>query len=115
MSEMALTATELVVIGRGRLIAAETMSAFTERAESSVRVRSPQLDVLAAALADEGASVWRGEDALEVVGVSIEQIGTLAMDVGALLYELSPQRASLEEAFMRLTADVREHVAERAA
>jgi ABC-2 type transport system ATP-binding protein len=115
MSEMALTATELVVIGRGRLIAAETMSAFTERAESSVRVRSPQLDVLAAALADEGASLWRADDALEVVGVSIEQIGTLAMDVGALLYELSPQRASLEEAFMRLTADVREHVAERAA
>ena len=115
MSEMALTATDLVVIGQGRLIAAESMAAFTERADSSVRVRSPQLDELAAALAEEGASLWRDGDVLEVVGVSIEQIGAIALHLGVLLYELSPQRASLEEAFMRLTADACEHVAERAA
>ncbi len=115
MSEMALTASELIVIGRGRLIAAESMSAFTERADSSVRVRSPRLDVLAAALVDEGASLWRDGDALEVAGVSIEQVGMIAMEFGVPLYELSPQRASLEEAFMRLTADVSDHVAERAA
>jgi ABC-2 type transport system ATP-binding protein len=115
MSEMALTATELVVVGQGRLIAAESVAAFTERAASSVRVRSPQLDELADALAGEGASLWRDDDAIEVVGISIEQVGAIALRLGALLYELSPQRASLEEAFMRLTADACEYVAERAA
>ena len=115
MSEMALTATELIVIGQGRLIAAESVAAFTERAESSVRVRSPQLDVLAAALAEQGASLWRAGDVLEVVGVSIEHVGEVALRLGVLLYELSPQRASLEEAFMRLTADVCDHVAGQAA
>jgi ABC-2 type transport system ATP-binding protein len=115
MSEMALTATELVVVGQGRLIAAESVAAFTERADSSVRVRSPQLDELADALAGEGASLWRDDDAIEVVGISLEQVGAIASRLGALLYELSPQRASLEEAFMRLTADACEYVAERAA
>jgi ABC-2 type transport system ATP-binding protein len=110
MSEMALTATQLVVIGQGRLIAAESIDQFTERAKSSVRVRSPQLDDLAPALAIEGASLWRDDDSLEVVGVSIEQIGAIASKVGAVLYELSPQRASLEEAFMRLTAEACEYV-----
>jgi ABC-2 type transport system ATP-binding protein len=115
MSEMALTATELVVIGQGRLIAAESVAEFTSRADSSVRVRSPQADELAAALADEGATLWRDGDALEVVGVSIEQVGVIALRLGALLYELSPQRASLEDAFMRLTKDACEYVPGRAA
>jgi ABC-2 type transport system ATP-binding protein len=66
-------------------------------------------------LASEGASLWRDDDAVEVVGISIEQVGGIALRLGALLYELSPQRASLEEAFMRLTADTCEYVAERAA
>lgn len=115
MSEMAMTATELVVIGQGRLIAAESVAAFTERADSSVRVRSPQLDELAAALAGEGASMWRDGDVLEVVGISIEQVGAIALRLGVLLYELSPQRASLEEAFMQLTADTCEYVTGSAA
>ncbi|MGH8890536.1 MAG: ATP-binding cassette domain-containing protein [Acidothermaceae bacterium] len=110
MSEMALTATELVVIGQGRLIAAESVADFTERADSSVRVRSPQLDELSRALAVEGASLWRVDDALDIVGVSIEQVGSIAARIGAVLYELAPQRASLEEAFMQLTADVCEYV-----
>jgi ABC-2 type transport system ATP-binding protein len=105
MSEMALSATELVVIGQGRLIAAESVERFTERADSSVRLRSPQLDDVAAALAIEGASLWRKGDAIEIVGLSIEQVGAVAARVGAIVYELSPQRASLEEAFMQLTAD----------
>jgi ABC-2 type transport system ATP-binding protein len=110
MSEMALTATELIVIGQGRLIAAESVEKFTERADSSVRLRSPQLDEMATALAVEGASLWRNGDALEIVGFSIEQVGAIAARVGAIVYELSPQRASLEEAFMQLTAAVREYV-----
>jgi len=110
MSEMALTATELIVIGQGRLIAAESVEKFTERADSSERLRSPQLDEMATALAVEGASLWRNGDALEIVGFSIEQVGAIAARVGAIVYELSPQRASLEEAFMQLTAAVCEYV-----
>ena len=114
MSEMAMTASELVVIGRGQLIAAESIRDFTERAAMSVHVRSPQLDLLEGALLEEGAAVVRSAELLEVVGVSIEQIGALAMRLGAVLYELSPQRASLEEAFMHLTAHTRDHIAEAA-
>jgi len=110
MTEMALAATELVVIGQGRLIAAESVETFTARADSSVRLRSPQLDEIVTALAIEGASLWRNGDAIEIVGFSIEQIGALCARVGAIVYELSPQRASLEDAFMQLTAKVCEYV-----
>jgi ABC-2 type transport system ATP-binding protein len=109
MSEMALTAGSLVVIGAGRLIAAESVIDFTERAVSSVRVRSPQLDDIAAALAIEGASPWCHDDVLDVVGMSIEQVGAIAATIGATLFELSPQRASLEDAFMQLTCDVAQY------
>jgi ABC-2 type transport system ATP-binding protein len=115
MSEMALTATALVVIGGGRLIAAESMWAFTERADNSVRVRSPQLDEIATALGEEGASLWRSGDVLEVVGVSIEHVGAVAARLGATIFELSPQRASLEDAFMQLTGDASEFAARRLA
>jgi ABC-2 type transport system ATP-binding protein len=111
MSEMALTAEDLVVIGRGRLIAAESMASFTARVDSSVRVRTPQLDELHAALSHEGATIWREGEALEVVGMPIEQVGAVAARIGAVLYELSAQRASLEEAFMHLTSDECEYEA----
>jgi len=112
MSEMALTASELIVIGRGRLVAAESVASFTARVDSSVRVRTPQLDALAAALTSGGATVWREDDRLDVVGMPIEQIGAVAAQVGAVLYELSPQQASLEEAFMHLTSAECEYVVE---
>jgi ABC-2 type transport system ATP-binding protein len=115
MSEMALTASRLVVIGQGLLIAAESIQEFTQRVDSSVRVRSPQLGDIAEALAAEGASLWRTDDALEIVGVSIEHIGTIAAHLGAVIYELSPQRASLEDAFMQLTAHACEFVHTRRA
>jgi ABC-2 type transport system ATP-binding protein len=108
MSEMALTASSLIVIGAGRLIAAESVVDFTERAVSSVRVRSPQLDEIATALSIEGASSWRHDDVLDVVGVGIEHVGATAARIGATLFELSPQRASLEDAFMQLTCDTSE-------
>jgi ABC-2 type transport system ATP-binding protein len=110
MSEMALTADELVVIGRGRLVAAESMASFTARVDSSVRVRTPQPAALAAALTDEGGTVWTEGDRIEVVGLAIEHIGATAARLGAVLYELSPQQASLEEAFMHLTAAACEYV-----
>jgi len=114
MSEMALTASELIVIGRGRLVAAESVASFTARVDSSVRVRTPQLDALATALAGEGATIWIEDGALDVVGMPIEQIGALAAQVGAVLYELSPQQASLEEAFMHLTSAECEYVVQPA-
>jgi ABC-2 type transport system ATP-binding protein len=110
MSEMAMTATELVVIGQGQLIAAESVETFTARADSSIRLRSPQLNDVAVALAIEGASIWRDGNALEIVGMTLEQVGAIAARVGAIVYELSPQRASLEDAFMRLTATVCEYL-----
>jgi ABC-2 type transport system ATP-binding protein len=115
MSEMALTARALIVIGAGRLIAAESVTEFVERVVSSVRVRSPQLDELEATLSVEGVSLWRDGDALEVVGLSIEQIGSMASRVGATLFELSPQRASLEDAFMQLTCNSAEFATRRQA
>jgi ABC-2 type transport system ATP-binding protein len=115
MAEMALTATELIVIGQGRLIAAESVVEFTERAACSVRVRSPELGELAAVLSVDGADITRDGDALEVAGLSIEQVGTLAADHGLVLYELSAQRASLEDAFMHLTAAACEYVGGAAA
>ncbi len=98
LAEMANTADHLVVIGRGRLIAATTMADFLSRAEV-VRVRSPQADRLAALL--PGAR--RDGDALLIEGHSTEQVGELAAANGIVLHELSARRASLEEAYMDLT------------
>jgi len=107
MSEMALTADFLVVIGRGQLIAAGSVTEFIAKSSGKfVRVRSPQIDRLSALLVDAGAVVVQEDDgALAVSALSAETIGTRAGDAGIRLYELSPQMASLEEAFMELTQD----------
>jgi ABC-2 type transport system ATP-binding protein len=107
MSEMALTADQLVVIGRGRLISAGSTSDFiAESSTQFVRVRSPQRDRLEELLTAQGAVV-RGEPdgALAVSALSAPDIGDLAGANGILLHELAPQSASLEEAFMELTRD----------
>jgi ABC-2 type transport system ATP-binding protein len=107
MSEMALTADHLVVIGRGRLISTGTVSEFI--AESSgqfVRVRSHRAGELARLLvAQEAQVVTEGDGALSVSGLSAADIGEIAGVSGIYLHELSPQMASLEEAFMELTRD----------
>lgn len=107
MSEMALTADRLVVIGRGRLISTGTVDEFiAESSEQYVRVRSPQSSELARLLIGEGAVVTNDDDgALTVSGVSADVIGELSCSAGLVLHELSPQVASLEEAFMELTRD----------
>jgi ABC-2 type transport system ATP-binding protein len=106
MSEMALTAEHLIVIGRGRILADMGMSAFIARNSAGfVRVRSPQQGDLAEALRGQGWTVSRLEDgALKVDGVTAEQVGDVAGREGLVLHELSLVQASLEEAFMRLTA-----------
>jgi len=110
MGEMAQTADQLVVIGRGRLIAEMSVDEFTARyARGSIRVRSPQLGDLRAALEEAGASVSDedGMRSISVRGVSQDTIGEIAFRHSIMLQELAPQSASLEEAFVESTdADV---------
>jgi ABC-2 type transport system ATP-binding protein len=114
MAEMALTADNLVVIGRGRLIADTTVTEFVEQAgQRAVLVRTPDGSRLRAALEQHGAHVSVDDDgALHVTGVEAPAIGQAAADTGTVLHELTPQRASLEEAFMELTRDSVEYHAE---
>ncbi|MFD5121743.1 ABC transporter ATP-binding protein [Streptomyces sp. NPDC058385] len=107
MSEMALTADHLVVIGQGRLLADTSMTDFIQQnSRSYVRLRSPQQERLLDVLHEAGVTVVEaGNGTLEVDGGSPEQLGDLAAAHQLALHELSPQQASLEEAFMRLTAE----------
>ncbi|WP_030708180.1 ABC transporter ATP-binding protein [Streptomyces sp. NRRL F-2580] len=108
MSEMALTADHLVVIGQGRLLADLPMADFIQQnSRSYVRLRSPQQERLKDVLHDAGINAVSvpATGTLEIDGASAEQLGELAARHQIVLHELSPQRASLEEAFMRMTAD----------
>jgi ABC-2 type transport system ATP-binding protein len=112
MNEMAVTADHVVVIGRGKLIADTSIEEFIARfSEGVVLVRTPQPEVLTEALAATGGKVTsRADGALLVTGTEAPQIGEVAALKGVVLHELTPQRASLEEAFMELTkADVQFH------
>jgi ABC-2 type transport system ATP-binding protein len=107
MSEMALTADHLIVIGRGKLIADTDVAAFIQGAsKNAVRVRSPQATELRNLIAEPDVDVKELEpNLLEVAGLTAEQIGDLAAERGIRLHELTPVQASLEEAFMELTRD----------
>ncbi len=115
MSEMALTADHLIVIGRGRLIADASVEEFVRRASRQVvRVRSPQAAKLRELVLADGVSVESVEPGLlELSGLSAEQIGETAAAHGIVLHELTPQHASLEEAFMELTSAEVEFRADR--
>ena len=104
MSEMALTADHLIVIGRGRLLATGSVAAFIEGSVGHhVRVVTPDVGALAGLLRGKGAAVVAdGADGLSVTGLESRDVGILAAGAGLTLYELSTQRASLEEAFMDL-------------
>jgi ABC-2 type transport system ATP-binding protein len=116
LSEMAVTAQDLVVIGRGKLISQSTTTEFVERStENSVLVRSPELPKLHSLLVDKGFTVREDDtSALTVTGATSDEIGDLAGANGVVLHELSPQRGSLEQAFMQLTGDSVEYHAELA-
>ncbi|MFK3983312.1 ABC transporter ATP-binding protein [Micromonospora sp. NPDC050397] len=113
MSEMALTAEHLVVVGRGKLIADVPMAKFCGLASTSgVRVRSPHAHQLGELLAGPEVTISSAErGVLEISGLSTEQIGERAAAAGLTLHELSVQHASLEEAFMELTHDAVEYSA----
>jgi ABC-2 type transport system ATP-binding protein len=107
MSEMALTADHVIVVGRGRLLRDQSMAEFIAAASAAVvRVRSPQARELAGLLTGEGATVRDLADgALEVEGLTAERIGTVAASAQITLYQLATQDASLEEAYMSLTEE----------
>jgi ABC-2 type transport system ATP-binding protein len=114
---MAVTADHLIVIGRGKLIAdSATADVIARSSEQSVRVVTPDADRLASLIEAEGGQVSpvaQSRDpgdtadpapALIVTGMKAPRIGELAASSSVVLHELSPQLASLEEAFMELTA-----------
>jgi ABC-2 type transport system ATP-binding protein len=107
MSEMAVTASDLVVVGRGRLIASGSVDDLIHGASSgAVLVRSVEADRLAALLAAPGRSIERPRpDALHITGVDSAAVGLVAAREGIALIELTPQQATLEEAFMEITKD----------
>jgi ABC-2 type transport system ATP-binding protein len=111
MSEMAMTAEHLIVMGRGKLIRDVSVKEFVDSASSnSVHVRTPQASRLRELLLQDGVSVASPvAGQLEVVGLSSDEIGSRAASAGVVLHELAPVNASLEEAFMELTADAVEY------
>jgi ABC-2 type transport system ATP-binding protein len=111
MSEMAMTAEHLIVMGRGQLIRDVSVQEFVDSASSnSVHVRTPQAARLRELLLQDGVSVASPvAGQLEVVGLSSDEIGIRAAAAGVVLHELAPVNASLEEAFMELTADAVEY------
>jgi ABC-2 type transport system ATP-binding protein len=107
MSEMALTAEHLIIVGRGRLIRDVSVADFVREASKNVvLVRSPQASALRELVLGPDVRVSSVEPGtLEVEGLTGEQIGTAAAENGLVLHELTPQQPSLEEAFMALTQD----------
>ncbi|HEY7261596.1 MAG TPA: ATP-binding cassette domain-containing protein [Trebonia sp.] len=114
MSEMENTADHLIVIGKGRLIADCTMAEFIARSSgAAVRVKTPSPDQLVLALTDKGGAATADSDgSLLVRGMTTEAVGDIAFEQGIRLHELSVMRASLEEAYMEVTADSVEYHAE---
>ena len=106
MSEMENTADHLIVIGRGRLISDCTVQEFiAANSRQTVRVRTPDPDALAKAVAGVGGTAREdGEGLMVVSGLTVSQVGDLAFENAVRLHELAPAHASLEQAFMELTA-----------
>ncbi|MCX4699686.1 ABC transporter ATP-binding protein [Streptomyces sp. NBC_01373] len=113
MSEMALTAEHLVVIGRGRLLADTTVADFVRQSGAgTVKVVTPQAETLVRLLSAPGVDITTtAPETLEVRGTDAERVGRTAAAHGIPLFELTPNTASLEEAFMDLTRDAVEFTA----
>lgn len=109
MAEMALTADQVIVIGKGKLLAEASVDDLIHgSSQNYVRVRTPQTTKLAGLLKAEGGTSKPDVDAkgaLAISGLTAAVIGDLAAAQGIVLHELSPQEASLEEAYMELTHD----------
>ena len=114
LSELALVAEHVVVIGRGELIADAPLAALTAQADR-VRVRTGQLDALLRLLAADGASsVSSDGTTAEIVGLPAEEVARRAAEAGIVLWELAPVQRTLEEAYTELTRDAVEYRAGQA-
>jgi ABC-2 type transport system ATP-binding protein len=111
MSELSLIAEDLVVIGQGKLLAAGSVEDIVESVSpSTTRVVTPEAGALAATLQGPGVSVTSVDGrTLVVQGRTAREVGTIAAAEGIALYELTPHRLSLEEAFMRITRNTVEY------
>jgi ABC-2 type transport system ATP-binding protein len=116
MSEMALTADHLIVIGRGKLIAAMSVDDFVAHSSHNfILVRSPQVAQLLPLLSAASSVTTDADGALHVTGMECAAIGDIAANHNIALHELAPQLASLEEAFMEVTHDSVEYKADATA
>jgi ABC-2 type transport system ATP-binding protein len=114
LSVMSQMADNVVVIGRGKLIAdASITQLITGSSHSGVFVRSPKLSQLERTLNGRKAEVSKMNGGLKVVGMTSDDIGKAAFEIGVPLYELAPQAASLEEAFLELTAGSEEYASHK--
>jgi ABC-2 type transport system ATP-binding protein len=112
LSEMSLMADNVVVIGRGKLIADTSIKELlSKNAHASVRVRSPKLSQLEKLLKAQNIVANKSDGGLNIVGMKSDDIGKIAFEHSVPLYELAPQTASLEDVFLELTADAGEYVA----
>lgn len=116
LSEMSQMADNVVVIGKGKLIADTSISKLlASSGHSGVYVRSPKLSILEKALVGSKAVVSKFDKGLKVSGLTTDDIGKLAFEKNVPLYELAPQAASLEEAFLELTAGAEEYATKKEA
>ncbi|HEY5104596.1 MAG TPA: ATP-binding cassette domain-containing protein [Acidimicrobiales bacterium] len=110
MSEMAVTADQIIVIGRGKFITQGSIDSLTATAKGTVFLRASNHQQLITVLASRGGVVSEvNDEGLSVSELTSDEIGQLAFDAGIAIYELTPQRASLEDVFMELTADAVEY------
>ena len=106
MSEMSQTADHLIVIGKGKLIADLPIAELiASSSRATVLVRTPQATELQSLIAAAGFVASNNQGALEVTGLTAQQIGDLALTNQIAIHELTPQQASLEQAFMKLTSE----------
>jgi len=118
ITELGAVAEQLMIIGRGRLIAEIPMSELgAGAAQRAVHVRSPQAEQLAVLIGADGVSVRTGadRDVIEITGLDSEAVGRRAAEAGIVLYELTPRTVSLEQAFMDLTREAVDYPAHPAA
>jgi ABC-2 type transport system ATP-binding protein len=111
LSEMAQMADNIVVIGKGKLIADTSMEKLvSESAASGAYVRSPKMEELKAALLAEELEVKAYKDGVKVAGTTTDTVGEIAHRTNLPIYELTAHTASLEEAFLELTAGSEEYI-----
>ncbi len=114
MSEMAVSADQIIVIGRGKFITQGSVDDLTKTVAGTVLVRASDHEALTAALTTNNGVVHEMNDnGLNVSGLTSDEVGEIAFGIGVTIFELTPQRASLEEVFMDLTADAVEFGAKK--